>query len=244
MVESFGLPELGADGDGATPDRRYGRGVRAGTVAELFGLGLTGVRWPQVGVIVIGFWLSGSGISLFRLGFENLPAVNLVLTVLWPVTFVFSAITAIRSFQSTGMVAVSTGALFSLIYTSIRLVLSSQDLLPARDTSFWMQAAISSFVWPVLTMLAINFAAAGTMRWVRMACGLFAASVIEMYVNHAIYSELLSPVSPNLGPELPTMIGAALILTAAFWIGESRYGKQDDGTPRADDFARAPQMSR
>jgi sec-independent protein translocase protein TatA len=117
-----------ADSYGAIPDWRYAHGVQAGAIAELFGLGINRIRRRQVVVVVIGTWLSGNASRLQNVGIENLSVQNVVVMTVWPIIFVFCAITAIRSFQSGVAVAVSTGPLHSLLFTSVRFVTFGSDV--------------------------------------------------------------------------------------------------------------------
>ena len=107
----------------------------------------------------------------------------------WPAIFVFSAITAIRSFQGGPSVAVFTGALHSLLFTSVLTLGADTGFSP--DTEYWIRLirlAASSFIWPVTTLFALEFAVAGTNRWVRLACALFVASLIETYLTIGIFT--------------------------------------------------------
>jgi hypothetical protein len=217
--------DVAAEPYDASPGRRYERGVWTGTLAELFGLGINGIRWRQVTVVVIGTWLSDSVFTLPQsLNLEGLSPQHVILMTLWPMIFVFSAVTAIRSFQSGLAIAVVTGALYSLLYTSIRFVAFKSDALSFEMTSFWIHSVAASFIWPALTMFALEFAASGIRRWTRMLCGLFVASVVELYMSAGIYRGTWDP--QELASQLVRLGISALIWTAAFWIGLTRYGHQ------------------
>lgn len=213
---------------GASPDWRYASGFRTGAVAELFGLGTRGLRWPQVLVIVVGTSLS-NGVSSFVTG--SLPGtVSLFLLIVSPATFVFAAITAARSFQSGPIVALFTGAMYSLLYTALRF---GAHRYSDRGIDYWIQSAGHAFIWPALTMLALEFAVSGRSRWIRMAFALFVALLVEDYVLVGMYSGHWSPgpfVEVEAGGPVVTMIGSALIWTLAFWIGQTKFGNINGST--------------
>ena len=178
----------------ATPDPRYALGVQAGTLSELFGLGTTGIRWRQVVIVVVGTWVSGNVDTLQQPGFSP-SGTDLLLMTLWPVVFVFAAITAIRSFQNGLAVAIGTGALHSLLFTSVRFaLLQSEFTTPGAGE--WVRGAIASVAWPLLDMLALEFASSGRWRWIRMVGGLFVAAVSDAYVNSVLYGSAGSWTQP------------------------------------------------
>lgn len=216
--------DVAAEPYDASPDRRYERGVWTGTLAELFGLGINGIRWRQVTVLVIGTWLSDSAFTLQRVSLESLSPQHVILMTLWPMIFVFSAMTAIRSFQSGLAVAAVTGAMYSLLFTSIRFVAFKSDALSFEPAAYWIRSAAASFIWPTLTMFALEFAASGIRRWTRMLCGLFVASVGEIYLSAGIYLGTWNP--QELASQLLRLSISALIWTAAFWIGLTMYGHE------------------
>ena len=169
-----------ADFHRKTASARYAHGVRAGVVAELFGLGPRGIRWRQAAVVVIGAWLSGNAFDLVRgdVSFDVPPAA-LVSILAWPIIFTFAAITAIRSFQSPLVIAGATGALHTLLFTGLRIALSDQNLEAyAVEFPVWQRAAIS-FSWTFLDMLAIQIAVSAGLRWIGLVVALSLSSVAQ-----------------------------------------------------------------
>jgi hypothetical protein len=62
----------------------------------------------------------------------------------------------------------------------------------------------------------------------RMVCSLIAASLAETYVTNGIYLGNWGPERLALrGSELTSAISSALIWTAAFWVGQTRYGNEE-----------------
>ena len=221
---SAAAPFRTADGL-AVADWPYAHGVRAGALAELFGLGVNGIRWPQVVVVLIGTWLSGNGATLFTAGMDSFSAVNLAVMTAWPITFVFAAITAIRSFQSGVAVAIATGVLHSLLFTSIRYV-ASGSIWSIRLDQNLMQVMASSLLWPVLTMFALALAVSGRARWTRMAFGLTVASFAQIFLINGLYTGSWDPTRPLTDATAITReIVSAIVWTAAFWFGEAKYGR-------------------
>ena len=209
----------------AVADWPYAQGVRAGALAELFGLGVNGIRWPQVVVVLIGTRLSGNGTTLFTAGMDSFSAVNLAVMTAWPITFVFAAITAIRSFQSGVAVALATGALHSLLFTSIRYVAYGSTSSIQLNENL-MQMVATSFLWPALTMFALALAVSGRARWTRMAFGLTVASLVQLFLIDGLYTGSWDPTRTLTDvTEITREIVSAIVWTTTFWFGEAKYGR-------------------
>lgn len=199
-------------------NRRYAAGVQGGSLAELFGLGPRGIRWPQVLVVTVGTWLGDNMESLVTYGISS-PGWSL----LWPGLFVLAAITAVRSFQHGTAVAIATGTLYAVMTTAVRLVLSS-DVFSLDDPGRLLRSAGLSFLWPFLTMAALWFAVSGPRRWLRMVLSLTAVSVLVQVINPIVYEW-----GSGYGPEtvvarLPWILVSNAVWVMAFWFGETRYG--------------------
>lgn len=200
----------------AIPDARYARGVTAGSLAELIGLGSRGVRWRQVLVIVIGIWLTDTASSggLF-------VGLGVLEQAVRPVMFVAAAITAIRSFQGGLAVALFTGAAYSALNTAIVVASSSGTPIYGGPENWLLRVAISSFAWAALTMLALAYAVAGRSRWLRMAAALFIAGIAQRVVFVIVYDlgmdidQMFFAIASDLVRRLVVVVG----WTATFWLG-------------------------
>jgi hypothetical protein len=153
---------------------------------------------------------------------DSFSAVNLAVITAWPITFVFAAITAIRSFQSGVAVALATGALHSLLSTSIQYVAYGS----IRLNENLMQVLAASLLWPVLTMFALVLAVSGRARWTRMMFGLTVASLAQAYLINGLYTGSWDPTRTLTDVmEITRQIISAIVWTAAFRFGEAKYGR-------------------
>jgi hypothetical protein len=204
---------------GATPDARYARGVTSGSLAELVGLGPRGVRWRQVAVIVIGIWLTGNA-SLLEATITGgvLGGFNILGSIFWPVAFVVSAITAVRSFQGALAVALFTGVAYSLLNTAI--VFATRDSAIGGST-LWFPFAVSSFTWAGFRMLALAFAVAGQSRWLRMAGALVVAGIAQTFVTAFLYGQIfdVEQLVQAVAVDIVMRVVAAAGWTLTFWLG-------------------------
>lgn len=211
-------------GYAAAADAAYSSGVRSGTLAECFGHGPLGLQWGRVALVVTGTWLSANiptFVAVQRLG-GDLSSTDLVLMTLSPASFVLSAITAIRSFQSMAVAAVATGVLHSVLFTSIRSAMSGA-LTGAPGWDGLVRPAIVSFVWPALAILAVGLAASASHRWLPLAVALIVANIVERVLIEAVYGSVFS-VAYFTQDEFPVMIVSSLIWATAFWIASApRY---------------------
>ena len=106
---------------GAAAGERYRHGVRAGNLAELFGLAGDRLYWKQILVLVVGLTLLRNLGWLMR---PELFAVLTFMTVVWmmipDIVFVASAITAVRSFRGSLNIACATGVMYTALVTVAR----------------------------------------------------------------------------------------------------------------------------
>lgn len=214
---------LGAGRAYPIADRRYAAGVQGGSLADLFGLGPRGIRWPQVLVVTGGMWL-GDNLESLVTGVMSSPGWSLV----WPALFVLSAITAVRSFQHGTAVAIATGTLYAVVTIAFRLVLSG-DVFSLDDPERLLRSAALSFLWPVLTMAALWFAVSGPRRWLRMVLSLTAVSVLVQVINPIVYEWGFVYGPEAVVARLPWMLVSNAVWAVAFWFGETRYGVRKRG---------------
>lgn len=207
------------------PARQYEVGSRPGAMAELLGLGIDGIRWSQVTVIVIGTVTAENASLFLEFSPDRLEPSLLLPTLLVPGFFVFAAITAVRSFQNSLAVALTCGALVALFATAVRVV-SMQSPAGFATADVLSPAIYIVFVTSVLDILALQFAASGRHRWRRMAMGLAFTSLATTYVAIGLWtSEWVALIdSPFV---VQTAVLSAAIRTAAFWFGQAAFGPRD-----------------
>lgn len=213
---------------GVTPDARYARGVSAGSLAELFGIGRSGLRWPQVLVVMLGTWFSGNAHVLGNLAGGRAPVVTDVLFLfLSPVAFVFAAIIGIRSFQSGPAVAVASGVIYALLHTAIRYAIDGAELYSYGGAAGLIRTAVVAFAWPAMTVLALQFAVSGAHRWIRMAVALALVSVVQLFLNGLVFlgspdvSYVLEIVA---SPRGVSIVVSAIVWTLTFRVGLAKFG--------------------
>jgi len=216
----------------AVPDPRYATSVSNGALAELFGLGPSGARWGQVTVIVIGTWIAGTSTLLLALaetvaGTSNTHPTNVLIGFASALSFVFSAITAIRSFQGGLYIAVASALFYSAFATALRIA-TAPDIsgVPSEN---WLRSGAGAFSWMTLTMCALQFAVAesGLQRWVRMAGGLYVAALVQSVIVAAMYFDILGSdqmLSYLFVASMGQMM-SPILWTAAFWFGLTKVAR-------------------
>jgi len=198
-------------------------------------VGTSGVRWRQVAVIVVGTWLSAGGPAqlptLAGFGAEsNTNVADALLYFVSPFLFVFSAITAVRSFQSSLAIVVSSALLHSLLSTGIRVAmwlgwgdLLGQNTLPGQDL---LRVGATAFSWMTFSMCALHYSVAGEHRWTRMTRGLCAAFLAQSLVVAALYLGLTDLVQWIGYVAISAM---ASIFFAWIWTFTFRFGLRQAG---------------
>ena len=220
-----------ATSSAAIPDLRYAFGVGNGPLAELVGVGPAGVRWKQVAVIATGTWLGSSSAQFqtvvqFFGGTEVINPADPILRIVSPLIFVFTAITAVRSFQASHSIALYSALLYSGLVTALRLAATTL----AGSTfglDYWLRSGAVAFSWMALTMVALQFSVEGASRWLRMTGALVVASFVQSIIVAALYlgdADVEQWLTFVLATVWAQPIASAL-WTLGFWLGLTKFGR-------------------
>jgi hypothetical protein len=202
---------------GAAAGERYRHGVRAGNLAELFGLAGDRLYWKQILVLVVGLTLLRNLGWLMR---PELFAVLTFMTVVWmmipDIVFVASAIIAVRSFRGSLNIACATGVMYTALVTVARSVF---DASSASPENLWVPVVVS-FVWAATTMAALAFSAGRRSPWLRMVIALTVASMMQSFVAVGLYAESWGPEAfLQESRRLVALVPYSGLATVAFWLG-------------------------
>lgn len=207
------------------PARDFEVGSRPGAMAELLGLGVDGVRWTQVAVLVVGTVVAENSNLLFELSPDRFEPSVVVLTLALPGFFIFAAIIAVRSFQNSVSAAVACGVIYALFRTAAQIA-----LMQANDGFDNMDAlrapATVALVSSTFDMFALQFAVAGRHRWIRMSAALVAASLAATYVAIGVWTGQWDPEVLASSPFVfQTVALSAVTRTATFWLARALSGE-------------------
>ena len=210
----------------AVADERYRHGVRAGHLAELFGLGGDRVNRTQIIVVVIGMTLARS-YGLLSYALVSRPdALDLVTMpyvasmIFTSMAFVVSAITAARSFRSGLSVSCATGAMYAGLVASMQWAFGPTSSASVQLAP-WVPL-LTAFTWGTLTMGALAIAVGRRVPWLRLLIALTVTSLIQSFITLGLYAhtwDLQDYVEGLFGSLSSATPGSSLITTATFWLG-------------------------
>jgi hypothetical protein len=218
-------------------DARYEHGVRTGELAELFGVGSFGIRMPQV--IALYFATLFSSDLSFRWA-NDLTSMDLghaLFGIAWPAVFVFSAITAIRSFQGFFTVAAITGLLYAILSSAVLFAAGTSEAYLAFNEESWSRRLATAFAWPMLTMLALQIGVRGSWRWARIAMGLAIAGALPLLVN--AWLVLQTDFLFVLEGQLVQIVMSAVLWTGGFMIAQKLFGEPRAALGTSTSFGRS-----
>jgi hypothetical protein len=205
----------------AVPDWRYAHEVQPNALAEMLGIGPRGLRSRQIAAVAVTAWLAGNAELLRLLAQETVSTSVRPWLSLWPVLFVFSAVTTVRTLGNGPAVPVCTAILYSL------LAAAYQSAIVGDVSLGMMRQLASSAAWAALMMLALQSTVSRRPRWVRMVGAIFLADLAAAYLGTGLYSGAWDGavfVETFLYPErAATTAATAIIWTVGFRIAESRY---------------------
>ena len=212
----------------AVPDPRYATGVGNGALAELIGLGPSGVRWGQVAVIAVGTWLAGNPALLQTLA---VPSGTIRRTPCWasPSHCCSSSRRSPQSvwFQGGLSIVVSSALFYSVLITALRVATSLA--FGGLSIDYWLRSGAAAFSWMALTMCALQFAVAGSGsgRWFRMAGAFFVASLVQSAIVASMYLDILDAdqLFSYLAAASATQIVTPILWTFAFWLGLTKVAR-------------------
>jgi hypothetical protein len=208
----------------AYPDPRYAHGVRTGEIAELFGIGPRGVRFAQVATLLIAITI-GNQPEIFQWIQMGVVGVSDQWRfMIRPAFFIFAAITAIRSFDGVGAIALVTGGIYALLVLALNVIQGRVDHI---DELVIRQNAASA-IGPALAMVALQLGVIGTARWVRIAVGLALTGVLQSLSDSWLVDtwNVVGAETPLviLVRDSPRIIVRAFVWTAGFFAARKFFG--------------------